>query len=107
MSYFLKYVEIDNFKSYKGHIVIGPLRKFTAIIGPNGSGLSKNYFFYLIDLFHLLGKSNLMDAISFVLGEPTKSLRVRKLSVGLCLPLSETKILFFLFKGINSWCTNQ
>ena len=39
MSYFLKYVEIDNFKSYKGHIVIGPLRKFTAIIGPNGSGL--------------------------------------------------------------------
>ncbi|CAF1441180.1 unnamed protein product [Adineta steineri] len=63
MSYFLKYVEIDNFKSYKGHIVIGPLRKFTAIIGPNGSG-----------------KSNLMDAISFVLGEPTKSLRVRKLS---------------------------
>ena len=66
MSYFLKYVEIDNFKSYKGHIVIGPLRKFTAIIGPNGSG-----------------KSNLMDAISFVLGEPTKSLRVRKLSVRL------------------------
>ncbi|CAF0855791.1 unnamed protein product [Didymodactylos carnosus] len=44
-------------------IVIGPLRKFTAVIGPNGSG-----------------KSNLMDAISFVLGEPTKSLRVRKLS---------------------------
>ena len=64
MGYSLKYVEIDNFKSYKGHIVIGPLRKFTAIIGPNGSG-----------------KSNLMDAISFVLGEPTKSLRVRKLSV--------------------------
>ena len=63
MSYVLKSVEIDNFKSYKGHIVIGPLRKFTAIIGPNGSG-----------------KSNLMDAISFVLGEPTKSLRVRKLS---------------------------
>ncbi|UJR31961.1 hypothetical protein I4U23_019434 [Adineta vaga] len=63
MSYFLKYVEIDNFKSYKGHIAIGPLQKFTAIIGPNGSG-----------------KSNLMDAISFVLGEPTKSLRVRKLS---------------------------
>jgi structural maintenance of chromosome 1 len=39
MNYFLKYVEIDNFKSYKGHIVIGPLQKFTAIIGPNGSGL--------------------------------------------------------------------
>ncbi|CAF1247151.1 unnamed protein product [Didymodactylos carnosus] len=63
MTYFLKYVEIENFKSYKGRIVIGPLRKFTAVIGPNGSG-----------------KSNLMDAISFVLGEPTKSLRVRKLS---------------------------
>ena len=44
MSYFLKYVEIDNFKSYKGHIAIGPLRKFTAIIGPNGSGLFENLF---------------------------------------------------------------
>ncbi len=50
MSYFLKYVEIDNFKSYKGHIVIGPLRKFAAIIGPNGSGLfeRKNPFFFFI-----------------------------------------------------------
>lgn len=36
---FLKFIEVDNFKSYKGHIVIGPLTKFTAIIGPNGSGL--------------------------------------------------------------------
>jgi structural maintenance of chromosome 1 len=79
MSYFLKYVEIDNFKSYKGHIVIGPLRKFTAIIGPNGSGLLETPSFS--SYFHLSGKSNLMDAISFVLGEPTKSLRVRKLSV--------------------------
>ena len=53
MSYFLKYVEIDNFKSYKGHIVIGPLRKFTAIIGPNGSGLSLKYD----SIFHLYNSS--------------------------------------------------
>ena len=61
---YLKYIELDNFKSYKGSIMIGPFKTFTAIIGPNGSG-----------------KSNLMDAISFVLGESTKNLRVKKLSV--------------------------
>ena len=61
---YLKYIELENFKSYKGNIKIGPFKSFTAIIGPNGSG-----------------KSNLMDAISFVLGESTKNLRVKKLSV--------------------------
>lgn len=56
-------LEIENFKSYKGKITIGPFKDFTAIIGPNGSG-----------------KSNLMDAISFVLGEKAINLRVKKLS---------------------------
>lgn len=51
-------LEVDNFKSYKGHQQIGPFKNFTAIIGPNGSG-----------------KSNLMDAISFVLGVRTAQLR--------------------------------
>lgn len=58
----LKRLELTNFKSYKGHQVVGPFKHFTAIIGPNGSG-----------------KSNLMDAISFVLGEKTQNLRVRNL----------------------------
>lgn len=35
---FLKFIEVENFKSYKGKQVIGPLMPFTAIIGPNGSG---------------------------------------------------------------------
>uniref|UniRef100_A0A8C5F226 RecF/RecN/SMC N-terminal domain-containing protein n=1 Tax=Gopherus evgoodei TaxID=1825980 RepID=A0A8C5F226_9SAUR len=35
---FLKLIEIENFKSYKGRQIIGPFRRFTAIIGPNGSG---------------------------------------------------------------------
>jgi structural maintenance of chromosome 1 len=103
MSYFLKYVEIDNFKSYKGHIVIGPLRKFTAIIGPNGSGLLQLSFF--LSYFYLSGKSNLMDAISFVLGEPTKSLRVRKLSVRLS-SYSNNHYSSFLSLGINSRCSD-
>lgn len=60
---FLKYIEVENFKSYKDKQVIGPLKPFTAVIGPNGSG-----------------KSNFMDAISFVLGEKTQNLRVKKLS---------------------------
>ncbi|XP_022898289.1 structural maintenance of chromosomes protein 1 [Olea europaea var. sylvestris] len=51
-------LELENFKSYKGHQVIGPFYDFTAIIGPNGAG-----------------KSNLMDAISFVLGVRTGQLR--------------------------------
>ncbi|XP_047229365.1 structural maintenance of chromosomes protein 1A [Girardinichthys multiradiatus] len=59
---FLKLIEIENFKSYKGRQIIGPFHKFTAIIGPNGSG-----------------KSNLMDAISFVLAEKTSNLRVKTL----------------------------
>uniref|UniRef100_A0A669EXI0 Structural maintenance of chromosomes protein 1A n=1 Tax=Oreochromis niloticus TaxID=8128 RepID=A0A669EXI0_ORENI len=59
---YLKLIEIENFKSYKGRQIIGPFHKFTAIIGPNGSG-----------------KSNLMDAISFVLAEKTSNLRVKTL----------------------------
>eukprot|EP00252_Welwitschia_mirabilis_P022634 TRINITY_DN6180_c0_g1_i1.p1 TRINITY_DN6180_c0_g1~~TRINITY_DN6180_c0_g1_i1.p1 ORF type:complete len:1224 (-),score=352.15 TRINITY_DN6180_c0_g1_i1:258-3929(-) len=51
-------LEVENFKSYKGHQVIGPFKNFTAIIGPNGAG-----------------KSNLMDAISFVLGVRSMQLR--------------------------------
>lgn len=53
---------------------------------------------------HLSGKSNLMDAISFVLGEPTKSLRVRKLSVSL---LAIRFHIHFIPLGINPWCSNQ
>lgn len=34
----LKYIELENYKSYKGRQVIGPFSAFTAVIGPNGSG---------------------------------------------------------------------
>ncbi|KAJ7391317.1 Structural maintenance of chromosomes protein 1B, partial [Desmophyllum pertusum] len=57
---YLQRLELENFKSYKGKHTIGPFMRFTAVIGPNGCG-----------------KSNLMDAISFVFGERTQSLRVR------------------------------
>ncbi|GFO15543.1 structural maintenance of chromosomes protein [Plakobranchus ocellatus] len=60
---YLKYIEVENFKSYRGKQTIGPFKQFTAIIGPNGSG-----------------KSNLMDAISFVMGEKTSNLRSKRLS---------------------------
>lgn len=36
---FLKYIEMENFKSYRGHVIVGPLKQFTAVIGPNGSGM--------------------------------------------------------------------
>ena len=41
---FLKFIEMENFKSYRGHIVVGPLKQFSAVIGPNGSG---NFFLKL------------------------------------------------------------
>ncbi|KAI7901410.1 RecF/RecN/SMC [Cokeromyces recurvatus] len=55
-------IEVENFKSYKGHQTIGPFHQFTSVIGPNGSG-----------------KSNLMDAISFVLGVHSSHLRSQNL----------------------------
>ncbi|KAJ1824235.1 Structural maintenance of chromosomes protein 1 [Coemansia sp. RSA 2675] len=55
-------LEVENFKSYRGHQVIGPFSSFTAVIGPNGAG-----------------KSNLMDAISFVLGVRSAHLRSSQL----------------------------
>lgn len=38
MPVFLKSIEIENFKSFEGNLVVGPLRAFTAVIGPNGTG---------------------------------------------------------------------
>ncbi|KIK41440.1 hypothetical protein CY34DRAFT_85399 [Suillus luteus UH-Slu-Lm8-n1] len=54
-------IEVNDFKSYRGHEVIGPLN-FTSVIGPNGAG-----------------KSNLMDAISSVLGVKSAQLRSSQL----------------------------
>eukprot|EP00792_Barthelona_sp_PAP020_P004269 TRINITY_DN2009_c0_g1_i1.p1 TRINITY_DN2009_c0_g1~~TRINITY_DN2009_c0_g1_i1.p1 ORF type:complete len:1254 (+),score=225.55 TRINITY_DN2009_c0_g1_i1:54-3815(+) len=56
--HFIRWIEIENFKSYYGNHRIGPFKNFTSIIGPNGSG-----------------KSNIMDAISFVLGIRSKEIR--------------------------------
>jgi hypothetical protein len=79
-------LELENFKSYRGKQVIGPFKTFTAIIGPNGAGLSHVPNVYLAHLLcaherhcwalrATVGKSNLMDAISFVLGVQTRDLR--------------------------------
>lgn len=32
-------IEVENFKSYKGHQTIGPFHQFTSVIGPNGAGI--------------------------------------------------------------------
>nr|XP_014342703.1 PREDICTED: structural maintenance of chromosomes protein 1B [Latimeria chalumnae] len=57
---YLKHLEVENFKSWRGRQVIGPFKNFSCVIGPNGSG-----------------KSNVMDALSFVMGEKTAFLRVK------------------------------
>lgn len=58
-SVYLKQVEMENFKSFGGKIIVPLMEGFTAITGPNGSG-----------------KSNITDAILFVLG-PRSSKAVR------------------------------
>lgn len=90
MPAFLKNIEVDNFKSYKGRMTIGPLKGFTAVIGPNGSGRLCLPGFFGFPLWFIssinnaavfcdyTGKSNFMDAISFVMGEKTSSLRVKR-----------------------------
>lgn len=56
-------LELHNFKSYGGDVVVGPFaRGFNCVVGTNGSG-----------------KSNAMDAISFVLGVRTAQLRGNQL----------------------------
>ncbi|KAJ8381995.1 hypothetical protein SKAU_G00027730 [Synaphobranchus kaupii] len=57
---YLKQIDVENFKSWRGKQVIGPFKRFNCIIGTNGSG-----------------KSNVMDALSFVIGERASSLRVK------------------------------
>ncbi|XP_041854155.1 structural maintenance of chromosomes protein 1B [Melanotaenia boesemani] len=59
---YLKQIDIENFKSWRGKQVIGPFMRFNCIIGPNGSG-----------------KSNVMDALSFAMGERAANLRVKHL----------------------------
>ena len=60
----LKRIEVENFKSFGGEMVIPFDKGFTAITGPNGSG-----------------KSNSGDAIQFVLGpKSTKALRASNVS---------------------------
>lgn len=80
MAGYLDKLELENFKSYKGLQVVGPFKKFTAIIGPNGTGRRRENE-KLIVFNSCAGKSNLMDAISFVLGEKTSNLRVKHLRV--------------------------
>ncbi|KAF6721532.1 Structural maintenance of chromosomes protein 1B [Oryzias melastigma] len=59
---YLKQIDVENFKSWRGKQVIGPFMKFSCIIGTNGSG-----------------KSNVMDALSFAIGERAAALRVKHL----------------------------
>lgn len=40
---YLKQIEIENFKSWRGKQVIGPFMQFNCIIGTNGSGESTFY----------------------------------------------------------------
>ncbi|XP_048863361.1 structural maintenance of chromosomes protein 1B isoform X4 [Brienomyrus brachyistius] len=64
---YMKQIEVENFKSWRGKQVLGPFKRFTCIVGTNGSG-----------------KSNVMDALGFVMGERAAALRVRQARELIC-----------------------
>ena len=47
----LKYIDVENFKCYRGFQRIGPLKNFSAVVGPNGSGI---VFGFLACLFEIV-----------------------------------------------------
>lgn len=97
-------IEVENFKSYRNVHTI-PFTQFTSVIGPNGSGIFSSPCYILplyISALHykhhvcqsfspFSGKSNLMDAISFVLGMKTQRLRSSNLRELVYKGPSETK----------------
>ncbi|KAL8272085.1 hypothetical protein Esti_004020 [Eimeria stiedai] len=70
--FYLEYVVLENFKSYRGRHVIGPLQSSVAIIGANGSG---KFTSKTRDASVSLWKSNIADAICFALGVTGRRLR--------------------------------
>ena len=61
MKAFLKFIEVENFKSYKGFYRIGPMNSFTAVVGPNGSGKYTNYNMELIRVIYIWIKDSKID----------------------------------------------
>ncbi|MCD6383208.1 MAG: AAA family ATPase, partial [Thermoplasmata archaeon] len=58
---YLKKLVMENFKSFRGRVVVPFPRGFTGITGPNGSG-----------------KSNIADAILFIIGKSSRALRAQR-----------------------------
>lgn len=56
----IKGIRVRNFKSFEDEHYIGPFTRFTCVIGPNGGG-----------------KSNVLDAIQFLMGMSIRSMRCR------------------------------
>ena len=52
-------MSVDNFKTFDGRRDIGPFNDFTCIVGPNGGG-----------------KSNIIDALCFVLDISMEEMRI-------------------------------
>ncbi|KAK9952238.1 hypothetical protein ABG768_018091 [Culter alburnus] len=87
---FLKQLDVENFKSWRGKQTIGPFKRFNCIIGTNGSG-----------------KSNVMDALGFVMGERAVNLRVkhtRDLIHGahISKPVSNSATVTMIYCGDNN-----
>ncbi|XP_076588533.1 structural maintenance of chromosomes protein 1B [Chaetodon auriga] len=87
---YLKELHVKNFKSWRGDQIIGPFMPFSCIIGTNGAG-----------------KSNVMDALSFAMGERTASLRVKHLrdlihGAHIGQPVGDTASVAMLFSNFEN-----
>jgi len=83
----LQCIEVENFKSYKGKLTIGPLKPFTAVIGPNGSG---KYFSSLLPVtfYSLLIFSGGVESSSLQCGSKIHALLVRRFQETNCWEMS-------------------
>ena len=50
----LKYIDMENFKCYKGVQRIGPLKNFSAVVSPNGPNGSGIVFVFITCLFEIV-----------------------------------------------------
>ncbi|XP_051545769.1 structural maintenance of chromosomes protein 1B [Myxocyprinus asiaticus] len=87
---FLKQLDVENFKSWRGKQTIGPFKRFNCIIGTNGSG-----------------KSNVMDALGFVMGERAANLRVKHTKdlihgAHIGIPVSTSASVTMIYCGDNN-----
>ena len=99
MPAFLKYIDMENFKSYRGHHRIGPMESFTAVVGPNGSGKKKKAFESVCNIYSVLNSMcKLVRSLYICIRHKTMLLWM------ICIPLF-IELIEELFSPFYLWLT--